>query len=154
MMKLQGLIVTTKGLSGDRRSTFGFDALPFVGVVFFLVPPLWELCCSLVLLIDGIGLGNIFGGGGMLIENIFKSRFLHYTCPLFFSSYASFHLSPSPSFSLSHSPSFSPSPSFSFSRSHSLSLSLSYGFCLDWVLADVKNDLADCSFLRCRERLY
>ena len=35
MMKLQGLIVTTKSLSGDRRSTFGFDALPFVGVVFF-----------------------------------------------------------------------------------------------------------------------
>ena len=35
MMKLQGLIVTARSLSGDRRSTFGFDALPFVGVVFF-----------------------------------------------------------------------------------------------------------------------
>ena len=35
MMKLWGLIVTTRGLFGDRRSTFGFDALPFEGVVFF-----------------------------------------------------------------------------------------------------------------------
>ena len=35
MMKLQGLIVTSRSLSGDRRSTFGFDALSFVGVVFF-----------------------------------------------------------------------------------------------------------------------
>ena len=35
MMKLQGLVVTTQGLFGDRKSTFGFDALPFVGVVFF-----------------------------------------------------------------------------------------------------------------------
>ena len=35
MMKLQGLIVTACGLFGDRRSTFDFDALSFVGVVFF-----------------------------------------------------------------------------------------------------------------------
>ena len=35
MIKIRGLIVTAKGLFGDRRSTFGFDALPFVGVVFF-----------------------------------------------------------------------------------------------------------------------
>ena len=35
MMKLQGLIVTSRSLSGGRRSTFGFDALPFVRVVFF-----------------------------------------------------------------------------------------------------------------------
>ena len=35
MMKLRGLIVTAWGLFGDLRSTFGFDALPFVGVVFF-----------------------------------------------------------------------------------------------------------------------
>ena len=35
MMKLQGLIVTAQSLSGNRRLTFGFDALPFVGVVFF-----------------------------------------------------------------------------------------------------------------------
>ena len=35
MMKLRGLIVTARGLFGDRKSTFGFDALPFVGVVFF-----------------------------------------------------------------------------------------------------------------------
>ena len=35
MMKVQGLIVAARSLSGDRRPTFGFDALPFVGVVFF-----------------------------------------------------------------------------------------------------------------------
>ena len=35
MMKFQGLIVAARSLSGDRRPTFGFDALPFVGVVFF-----------------------------------------------------------------------------------------------------------------------
>ena len=35
MMKLRGLIVTTRGFFGDRRSTFGFDALPLEGVVFF-----------------------------------------------------------------------------------------------------------------------
>ena len=34
--EVQGLIVTARSLFGDRRSTFGFDALPFVGVVFFL----------------------------------------------------------------------------------------------------------------------
>ena len=122
---------------------------------FSLVPPLWELCCSLVLPIDGTGQGNVFGGGSMLKGDIFKSRFLHYTCPLFFSSSASFPLSPSPSFSLSPSSSFSLSPSFSFfiSLSPSLSLSLSYGFRLDWVLADVKNNLVYYCFLRCRERL-
>ena len=86
----------------------------------------------------------------MLRGDIFKSRFLHYTYPLFFSSSASFPLSPSPSFSLSPSPSFSLSPSVSFSLYPSLSLSLSCGFSLNWVLADMKNGLADCSFLRCR----
>ena len=35
MMKLQGLIITARSLSGDRRSTLGFDALPFIRVVFF-----------------------------------------------------------------------------------------------------------------------
>ena len=35
MMKLRGLIVTAWGLFGDRRSTFGFDDLPFIGVMFF-----------------------------------------------------------------------------------------------------------------------
>ena len=34
MMKLQGLITTTWSLFGDCRLTFGFDVLPFVGVVF------------------------------------------------------------------------------------------------------------------------
>ena len=35
MMKLQGLIVIARSPSGDCRPTFGFDVLPFVGVVFF-----------------------------------------------------------------------------------------------------------------------
>ena len=70
--------------------------------------------------------------------------------PVLFSFFASFPLSPSPSFSLSLLFSFSLSPLFSLS----LPLSLSCCFRLDWVLADVKNGLADCSFLRCRERLY
>ena len=34
-MKLRGLIVTAWGLFGYRSSTFGFDALPFVGVELF-----------------------------------------------------------------------------------------------------------------------
>ena len=35
MMTLQGLIATARSLFGDRRPTFGFDVLPFLGVVFF-----------------------------------------------------------------------------------------------------------------------
>ena len=35
MMKLQGLIVTARSPSGDRMPMFGFDVLPFVGVLFF-----------------------------------------------------------------------------------------------------------------------
>ena len=35
MMKHQGLITTARSLFGDRRPMFGFDVLPFVGVVFF-----------------------------------------------------------------------------------------------------------------------
>ena len=38
MMKLRGLVVTARGLFGDCKSTFGFDALPFVGVVLFPSP--------------------------------------------------------------------------------------------------------------------
>ena len=34
-MKRQGLVVTTRSLSGDSGSTFGFNGLPLVGVVFF-----------------------------------------------------------------------------------------------------------------------
>ena len=35
MMKRQGLVITTWGLSGDCGLTFSVDGLPFVGVVFF-----------------------------------------------------------------------------------------------------------------------
>ena len=73
----------------------------------------------------------------MLRGIIFKSRFLHYTSPPIFSSF----------------PSFSLSPHLFFSLSSSFSFSLSHGLCLDRVLADVKNDFADCNFLRCREEL-
>ena len=35
MIKRQGLVITTWGLSDDRKPTFGVDGLPLVGVVFF-----------------------------------------------------------------------------------------------------------------------
>ena len=35
MMNHQGLVVTARSLPDDRGPTFGFDALPLVGVVFF-----------------------------------------------------------------------------------------------------------------------
>ena len=38
MMKRQGLIATTRSLFCGGRTTFDFDALPFVGVVFFPNP--------------------------------------------------------------------------------------------------------------------
>ena len=38
MMKLQGLIATARSLFGGRKPAFGFDVLPFVGVVFFPNP--------------------------------------------------------------------------------------------------------------------
>ena len=41
---------------GGRRPTFGFDVVPFVGLVFFPSPPLWELCYSLVL--EGVELSE------------------------------------------------------------------------------------------------
>ena len=39
-MKLQGLIATARSLFGGHRPMFGFDVLPFVGVVFFPNPSL------------------------------------------------------------------------------------------------------------------
>ena len=66
MMKRQGLIVTTRSLSSDRGPTFSFDGLPLVGVVFSLVPPLWELCCSLAMSIVRSVLRNVFGGSGVI----------------------------------------------------------------------------------------
>ena len=39
-LKRQGLIATMRSLFGGRRLTFSFDALPFVGVVFFPNPSL------------------------------------------------------------------------------------------------------------------
>ena len=37
-MKLQGLIATIRSLFGGHRPMFGFDILPFVGVVLFPNP--------------------------------------------------------------------------------------------------------------------
>ena len=71
MMKLQDLIVMVRSLYDGPRSSFGFVVLLFVGVMFSPNPPLWELCCSLVLSLDGTGLGNIFGGGSALRGNFF-----------------------------------------------------------------------------------
>ena len=72
----------------------------------------------------------------------FKEKLLSTAFSVFFffplSSFLSLSLSPSLSLSLS--------PSLSLSLSPSLSLSLSCGFCLDRVLADVKNGLANCNF--------
>ena len=65
-MGLQGLIVTARRQFGCHGPALGFSALLFVGVVLFPSSPLWGLCCSLVLPIDGTRLGNVFGGGGML----------------------------------------------------------------------------------------
>ena len=76
---------------------------------------------------DGTVLGNVSGGGGVLQRKIFKYRFLHIFFPL------SSFLSLSPSLPLS------PSPLLFLTLSSSLSFSLSCGFCLDRVLADVKN---------------
>ena len=66
--------------------------------------------------IDRTVLGNVFGGSGVLQRETFKSHFL---CPFFF-----------------------PLSSF-LSHSLFLSLSLSCRFCLDQVLADVKNGFAN-----------
>ena len=40
MMECHGLVVNTRSLSVDRESTFGFDGLPLVRVVFFPISSL------------------------------------------------------------------------------------------------------------------
>ena len=47
MMKLQGLITTTRSLFGGHRLTFGFVLLPFVGVVLFPSPTICWSCVAL-----------------------------------------------------------------------------------------------------------
>ena len=99
MMKHQGLVITTWGLSGDRDPMFSVDGLLLVGVVFSLVPPLWELCCSLAMPNDGNVPGNVSGEGGVL-EKSFKYRFLRFSfllsSLLSLSSFPSLPLSPPP----------------------------------------------------------
>ena len=46
MMMLQGLFATARSLFGGRRPMFGFDVLPFVGVVFFHNPSLMGVFLS------------------------------------------------------------------------------------------------------------
>ena len=65
-----------------------------------------------------------YSEGAVRSEGIFLIPTSHYTSSPLFSPYPSFSLSPSPS------------------------LSISCGFCLDWVLTDVKNDFADCNLMR------
>ena len=131
-MELPGLIATTRRQFGGHGLALGSSALLFVGVVFFPSFPPMGLCCSLVLPIEGTGLGNVFGGAVCLRGNTFKSCFLHYSCPPLFSPYPPFSLSPSPSFSLSPFLSLSHllslSPLLSLSLSLSPLLSLSCGF--------------------------
>ena len=62
MMKRQGLVIIAGGLPGDRELTFCSDGLLLVGVFFSLVPPLWELCCSLATSDDGTVLGTYLEG--------------------------------------------------------------------------------------------
>ena len=81
--------------------------------------------------IDGTVLRNVFGGGSVLQRKTFKHRFLYFFFPL--SSFLSL------SSSLSASLSLSPSPLLFRTLSSSIYFSLSCGFCLDRVLADVKN---------------
>ena len=49
MMKLQGLITTTRSLFGGHRPTFGFVVLPFVRVVLSPSP---AICWSYVALLS------------------------------------------------------------------------------------------------------
>ena len=74
--------------------------------------------------IDGIVLGNVFGGGGYFKGKTLKSRFL---CHFFFllSSFLSLSLF--------------------LTLSLSLSLSLACGFCLDRASADVTNGFSNCN---------
>ena len=44
MIKLQGLIATARSLFVCRRTTFGFAALPFVGVALFPSPARYGSC--------------------------------------------------------------------------------------------------------------
>ena len=76
----------------------------------------------------------------------FKEKLLSTAFSVFFFFPLSSFLSLSSYLSLSLSPSLFLSPYLSLTLSPTLSLSLSCGFCLDRVLADVKNGLANCNF--------
>ena len=65
-MGLQDLIVIARRQFGNHGPALGFSSLLLIGVVLFPSFPLWGLCCSLVLSIDGARLQNVFGGSVML----------------------------------------------------------------------------------------
>ena len=93
---------------------------------FSLVPPLWELCCSLAPSDEGAVLGNASGEGGVLKEELLVPLSLF--SPLFPSLLSLSLLSspfPSPFPSRSHSFFFSFSSFFSFSFSFSFPFALS-----------------------------
>ena len=76
---------------------------------------------------DETVLGNVPGGGDVFQRKTFKYRFLRFFFLFFL-------------LSLSLSLSLSISPLLFLTLSSSISFSLSCGFCLDRVLASVKND--------------
>ena len=83
MIKLQGLIVTSRSLFGGRRPTFGFVVLPFVGVVLFLSLASCRSCvvpypCHLM----DLGQGSRLEGAACF--EFFKARsFCYISHPLF-----------------------------------------------------------------------
>ena len=52
-MKLQDSIVMARSLYDGPRPTFGLWFFRLLELCFSLIPPLWELCCFLVLPLDG-----------------------------------------------------------------------------------------------------
>ena len=84
---------------------------------FSLIPPLWELCCSLATSNDGTVLGNASGGGDVL-----EKKHLVPLSPFFP------HFSSLLSLSSLSSPFPSPFPFSFLSRSHSLFFSFPFPF--------------------------
>ena len=65
-MELQGSIATVQHQFGSHGPALGSSTLLFVGVMFFPSFPHVRVVLFPSLSIEGTGLGNVFGGGGML----------------------------------------------------------------------------------------
>ena len=125
--KRQGLAVFTIGPPGDPRMAFGSDGPMFVGVVLFSSSPFMELCYSLAPFDDKIVLGNAFGEGGVLKEELLVPLSLFSPLP---SSLLSLSLSLISSLFPSHFPSRSHSLFLSFPHFFSFSFSFPFSFAL------------------------